>query len=181
MNTGISKTSASYTSSMSVAGREWDSYSPLAQIFFSNENLELIQKKLVLEVFKKTNVRIPFQSKDQIIIVMRAVFNTYALNRECDYQNQIRDLDDRVIIAIITDVVSSIELSLVQRDTVNRGNAGRTLLDLPINISKKQSLPGERQQQQPQQHNTKGSIPHSTDASTASNAQAIQSLSRGIE
>lgn len=177
MNTGVSKISASYTSSMSIAGREWDSYSPLAQIFFSNENLELIQKKLVLAVFKKTNVRIPFQSDDQMIIVMRAVFNTYALNRECDYQNQIRDLDDRVVNSIITDVVSSVELSLVQRNTVIRGDAGRTLLDLPINISKKQSLPGERQQQQ---QDTKSSV-HSTDVSTTSNAQAIQSLSRGIE
>lgn len=173
MNNSVSQNSATYTSSMSVAGREWDSYSPLAQIFFSNENLELIQKKLVLEVYKRTNVRIPFQSNDQMIIVMRAIFNTYSLNRECDYQNQVRDLDERVIASIITDVVSSVELSLVQRNTVVRGDAGRTLLELPINISKKQSLPGERTQQ-----DTKNTKVQATNV--ASKLSEIQSLSHGM-
>ena len=133
---------ASYTSATPIGMQGNNICSELAEIFFSNENLDLIQKKLVLEVFKQTNCRIPFQSNDQLLIIMRSIYGTHAKNHPCEYAKQVKELDDAVVASILPDVVSSIQLNIAHKKSVL--GQDRPLLDLPLNVTKRSSLSGDR-------------------------------------
>ena len=59
-----------------------DEISDLAKYFFSDANIDLINKQIVLRVFKITNKKhkIPFQSKDDLLVIMRYIWIEYSRN-----------------------------------------------------------------------------------------------------
>ena len=48
----------------------------LEKIFYSEDNIDLINKQIVLSIWKKTNntYKVNFQDKNQILIIMQYVF-----------------------------------------------------------------------------------------------------------
>ena len=71
----------------------------LETTFFSDENIDLINKQLIINVFKKTNgeFKISTQKKEDLIIVMRYTFIEYAKHLPYDIANQIRELNCIVV------------------------------------------------------------------------------------
>ena len=63
----------------------------LEELFFSDGNMDIINKQLVLSVWKKSNkkYKIGFQDKKKLIIVMRYIFIEYAKNLPYDLTKQI--------------------------------------------------------------------------------------------
>jgi hypothetical protein len=124
-----------------------DTCSFLSKIFFSNENIDIVQKMLIMAVHNKVRVRIPYQNRDNLLIAMRHVYTLYSKELPCQYKEQIRELNSRVIEWVLPDVVTAVEQHLAYiRDISN----SHPLLEPPINVSRRgevynRGLPGDRQ------------------------------------
>ena len=114
----------------------------LATTFFSDENIELINKQLILSVYKKTNgqYKISNQSKQSLEIVMRYVFLEHARHLPYDISGQIRELNCRVVGEILPGIITQITQRVEYLKTINEP---RQLLELPKNVhgGTRQNLP----------------------------------------
>jgi len=107
-----------------------DDISILKEFFFSDENIELINKQIVLTIWKKTNktYKIGFQNKDNLLIIMQYIFLENAKHLPYNIKNQIRDLNCRVVGEILPIIITNFEQKLgYLRDIEKR----QPLLDLP--------------------------------------------------
>jgi len=102
----------------------------LETIFFSHENIELINKQLILSVFKKTNgeFKISPQKREDLIIVMRYTFLEYAKHLPYDIAKQISDLNCLVVGQILPNVITQITQ---RKEFLRVINTPRELLSLP--------------------------------------------------
>ena len=71
----------------------------LSTVFFSGENIELLQNAIRAEIYKKSNKKhiIDKQNYDQLKIVMRAIYLQYALNQETHIKEQVDGLNNLVL------------------------------------------------------------------------------------
>ena len=107
--------------------------------FFSEENIDLINKQLILNVFKKTNgeFKISPQKYEDLIIVMRYTFIEYARHLPYDITNQIRELNSIVIGQILPNIITQITQ---RKEYLRVINEPRELLPLPISESMSSKL-----------------------------------------
>ena len=111
----------------------------LETFFFSNENIYLINKQLIINVFKKTNgeFKISPQKNEDLIIVMRYTFIEYARHLPYDITNQIRELNSIVIGQILPNIITQITQ---RKEYLRVINEPRELLPLPISESMSSKL-----------------------------------------
>jgi len=112
--------------------------SVVAELFFSNENIELIQKQIVLSVFKTLNTRIPFQKTEDVLVIMRKIYNEKCIHQECNFTEQIRDLNNLTVTAILPDLISNVKLHF---DYLKKISEPMVLLEPPIHVTSRQVLP----------------------------------------
>jgi hypothetical protein len=107
----------------------------LENVFFSDENISLINKQLILSVFKKTNgkIKISDQSKENLIIVMRYVFLEHSRHLPFDIAGQIKELNCRVVGEILPNIITNANQRI---DYLEEINNPRKMLPLPINVHK---------------------------------------------
>lgn len=81
----------------------------LEQTFFSEDNVALINKQLILTVFRKTKQQFLIcpQKEQDLIIVMRYVFIEYSKNLPYEIKEQVSELNCRVISEILPIVISN--------------------------------------------------------------------------
>jgi hypothetical protein len=105
----------------------------LEETFFSEPNIEAINKQLILSVYKKTNsqYKIAPQTKESLIIIMRYVFLEHARHLPYDIIGQIRELNCRVVGEIVPGIITQITQRIEYLKTINEP---RQLLSLPINV-----------------------------------------------
>jgi hypothetical protein len=106
----------------------------LEKYFFSDENIDLINKQLIMEVFKKTKgeFKISTQKYEDLIIVMRYTFIEYAKHLPYDIAKQIRELNCIVIGQILPNVITQITQ---RKEYLRVISAPREILPLPISES----------------------------------------------
>lgn len=111
----------------------------LENYFFSNENIDLINKQLIMKVFKETKgeFKISPQKHENLIIVMRYTFLEYARHLPYDITNQIRELNCIVIGQILPNIITQITQ---RKEYLRVINEPRQILSLPINVSTKNNL-----------------------------------------
>lgn len=109
--------------------------SPLEDAFFSDDNISLINKQLILAVYKKTNgqVKIAEQAREKLIIVMRYVYLEYAKHLPHNITDQIRDLNCQVVGQILPDVITNINQHINYLIEIQNP---RKLIPLPVNVNK---------------------------------------------
>lgn len=112
----------------------------LSQIFYSDANIDIINKQVVLTVFKKTQgkIRIPFQSKDDLQVVMRWVYVNYARNLPFKIKEQVVWLNTEVVSQITPNLISAANQYL---DYLRDIEKPREPLPPPINASRDRTLP----------------------------------------
>ena len=83
---------------------------PLSKVYFSEDNIDLIQDELKQAVYNKTDNKyvIDRQSDTELIIVMRSIFLQNSNNLPYDIKNQIIQLNRLVLDYCIPNVVSGI-------------------------------------------------------------------------
>ena len=107
----------------------------LENTFFSKDNIDLINKQLILSVYNKTNKQflISFQKEADLLIVMRYVFIEYSRNLPYDIANQIKDLNCRVVSEILPIVISNVDQKIGYLKDIETQPIGPPL---PINTKK---------------------------------------------
>ena len=70
----------------------------LEKIFYSEDNIDLINKQIVLSIWKKTNntYKVNFQDKNQILIIMQYVFLEYEKHLPYNITNQINSSNQKI-------------------------------------------------------------------------------------
>ena len=88
-----------------------DEIGALETAFFSKENIDLINKQLILRVYRETDKKFKIcPQKDQdLIIVMRYVFIEYGRNLPFDIEGQIKDLNCTVVGEILPIVITNVD------------------------------------------------------------------------
>jgi len=117
-----------------------DNITDIETLFFSDENIEIINKQLILAVWKKSNFKykIGFQEKNKLLIIMRYVLLEYGKNLPYNIQQQINELNCIVIGEILPNVITNFEQKIgYLRDIEKRG----PLLPLPQSANKSKTLP----------------------------------------
>ena len=113
----------------------------LEDIFFSNENIDIINKHLILSVFKKSNgkFKISTQSNEKLIIVMRYIFLEYAKHLPFNIDKQIAELNCRVVGDILPNIFTNVRQKI---DYLRDIDCPREQVPLPINTkSENKELP----------------------------------------
>jgi len=107
----------------------------LEKYFFSDENMELINKQLILRVYEKSNKQflITKQKKEDLLIVMRYVFIEYGRNLPYDIKGQIKDLNCRVVSEILPNVMTNADQKIGYLRDINTQPIGPPL---PISIGR---------------------------------------------
>jgi len=112
----------------------------LETTFFSDDNIDLINKQLILSVWKHTNkqYKIGYQDKKKLIIVMQYIFIEYCKHLPFDLKGQIKELNCRLISDILPTIVTNLEQKMAYLQFIERKSE---LLSLPINTSINKTLP----------------------------------------
>ena len=88
-----------------------DNIGALESTFFSPENIDLINKQLILSLFRKTNKKFVIcpQKDEDLIIVMRYVFIEYSRNLPYNIQGQVKDLNCIVVGEVLPTIISNVD------------------------------------------------------------------------
>jgi len=107
----------------------------LEKTFFSKENVDLINKQLILSVYNKTNKQFLIcpQKEADLLVVMRYVFIEYSRNLPYNIQNQIKDLNCQVVGEILPNVISNVDQKIGYLRDIETQPVGPPL---PINTKK---------------------------------------------
>jgi len=111
----------------------------LENVFFSNENIEIINKRLIYNVYKITEnkFKIEKQSPEALIIVMRYVFINNAKYLPFNIKEQINELNYLVLKEIVPNIITNITQKV---NYISYINERPPLLDLPISTNKTKTL-----------------------------------------
>ena len=89
----------------------WET-SPISVGFFSKENITSIQNQIRKTVFERSQPKsyvIDTQSVDELKIVMRAMYYQYARNLPFNISEQIKELNDRVVVWTVPHILSAVD------------------------------------------------------------------------
>ncbi len=109
---------------------------PLGELFFSRANINRIQEKIKYEVFVRTNGKYKLevdQNESDLLIVMRDVYITDAMNNPYKVVHQVKILNHRVIEKIAPDMIS-----MIKQDDEYIKQLDRPIdpIPLPVNVSR---------------------------------------------
>jgi len=90
--------------------------------FFTARNIDIIQKWLIKEVKKKTNILIPYQKIEHIMAVMNPIYETYGQNLPFNLKEQIYELDTKVVETMVPYVVSELQSRVNYLDMIQTAN-----------------------------------------------------------
>jgi hypothetical protein len=115
----------------------------LKSVFFSDENIELINKQLILNVWKRTKgqYKIGYQDTNKIVIVMQYVYIEYCKNLPFDIKGQIKKLNCMVVNETVPDIITNLEQKIGYLQDIEQR---KPLLDLPVNTTNNNTLPSFR-------------------------------------
>lgn len=92
----------------------------LSGAFFSKRNIDNIHKLMQKEVLKRTNNLIGRQSDLQLQIIMRSIYLQYSKNLNCNYKEQIRELNKKVVDYSVDRIIVEIYQFLEYRKEVSK-------------------------------------------------------------
>ena len=106
----------------------------LSKIFFHPKNVDLVQKQIIMEVFRRTNgaYLIEKQEEADLQVVMRSMFIQHAKHLPYNIKEQIRELDDLVADEVVPGIVSEIKAHF---GYLKRAFGEREIMEHPINVS----------------------------------------------
>jgi hypothetical protein len=108
--------------------------SPVSLVFFSPENVVRIQDAIRRGVYEKSGARkyvIDNQDVDEIKIIMRSMFLTYARNNQFDISSQVAELNQYVIEWAVPRILSEIDHYIYYLNDITH---------LPVPLTQPQSM-----------------------------------------
>jgi hypothetical protein len=97
--------------------------SNLSQIYFSTENIDLIQDMVRYQVYEQSNRQhvIARQSDVELKIIMRSIYLQYGKNLPDDIKGQVAELNEMVIQECIPSIMTAVEQYLGYRIHITQG------------------------------------------------------------
>jgi len=89
-----------------------DETNPLKDLFFSPENIEIIQRQIILTIYNTTNKRFKitkYQQAEPLNAVMTYIFEGYGRNLPNNITQQIRDLNNQVVKELIPYMITELK------------------------------------------------------------------------
>jgi hypothetical protein len=111
----------------------------LQTVFFSEKNIEVLQKLIAYHVWVQSNKRhrIGRQDDNQLKIVMKSVYLTYGKNQDHDILGQVKQLNSYVLDFCVPEVLSNVEQYLSYKQRVSN-------LPVPLELPKYTAKAGTR-------------------------------------
>ena len=83
----------------------------LSQVFFSKDNMNIVNKGIVLAVYKITNgkFKISQQSEQDLLIAMTYFYDNYSKNLPYNIDKQVATLNNLVIKNLLPDIITNLE------------------------------------------------------------------------
>ena len=96
-------------------------YNNLQEIFFSNENINLLQDLIIKNVYTQSNKKhmIGPQDKTTLKIIMRSYYLQYSKNLDSHIKEQVKTLNDFVLDYSVREVLSNISMYLSYKEKVS--------------------------------------------------------------
>lgn len=110
----------------------------LSNIFFSKQNVNLLQNNIIQRVSKETGYQIARQNETELQIIMRSIFLQYSKNKPCDIKDQVQELNEKVLNYSVERIIVEISQYLEYKNTVNK-------LPTPMNHPQNLSNAGSKQ------------------------------------
>ena len=109
------------------------SESPVASLFFSEHNTNILQDGIRYSVFSQTtpNKVIERQSKNELLIIMRSIYLQYSRNLQTNVVEQVRTLNARVIDYAVPTIL---------REMTQFTNYKNDISKLPITLEQPQNV-----------------------------------------
>ena len=106
----------------SEAIRSIHTESPLSRIYFSKENIDLLQGLIRHQVWLRSNKKhiIGRQSDLQLKIVMRSIYFQYSQNLSCNLKEQIKKLNSIVLDECVPKILSNVLQYLKYRNDISQ-------------------------------------------------------------
>ena len=88
---------------------------PLSKLYFSLENREEVQTRIRYEIWKISRRRyiIDNQNEIELGIMMRSVFLQHSKNLNCNFKQQIKELNDIVVEAVVPGILTRIKQYII--------------------------------------------------------------------
>ena len=83
---------------------------PVAAIYFSPQNIEIMGRAIQGMVYNQTGESVGTQSQLQLLWVMRSIYLQHSENRPGDVKTQVRELNTRVLEYAVPNVISNMFL-----------------------------------------------------------------------
>jgi len=109
---------------------------PVGEMFFSEENIERIQKKIKYEVYQRTHGKFLLkanQNTTDLLVFMRAVYIEYGRNLPFNIIKQIKELNAHVIDKLVPDMITAIKQ---ENEYLEQLDKPITPIALPVNVSR---------------------------------------------
>lgn len=93
----------------------------LSEMYFSKENIEIIQEGIINSVYNKSNgeYSISKQSEQELSIVMRSIYLQYSKNLNFNMNEQLLELNTRVIRWCVDEIITNIKQYVNYRKNVS--------------------------------------------------------------
>ena len=105
--------------------------SVLSRKFFSKQNIDFLQRQIIMNVVSSAGFKINRQNDTELQIIMRSIYLQYSKNLNCNYKGQIEMLNNKVLDYSVGEVIKNIKAYLGYKKRVN---------ELPIPLLHPQNL-----------------------------------------
>ena len=106
--------------------------STVAKMFFSKENVDLIQQEIIKSVYQQIGQTISRQSDLHLQIIMRSIHLQYGKNLPCQIKEQTHELNRLVIKEALHIIIPNIQQTIGYRQELSKLPGA---LDRPLNVS----------------------------------------------
>jgi transcription elongation factor len=107
----------------------------LSTMFFSNENMERIQKLIKREIYIRTNGKIKLQIDSEMLdlqVIMNSIYDTHAKHLPCQIIKQVKILNMHVVNSIVPNAITMIDQS---SKYIKQLDKPIQTIDRPINVN----------------------------------------------
>ncbi|BCS83148.1 hypothetical protein QLL95_gp0975 [Cotonvirus japonicus] len=106
----------------------------LSKLFFHPKNIDLIQKQIIMNVYRETDEKYLIERQDEkdLLVVMKSIFIQKAKHLPTNIKDQIKELDYLVVDEVTPGIISEITAHVNYIDKIF---GEFNVLDRPINVS----------------------------------------------
>ena len=113
------------------------SESRVSNLFFSKENMDILQDGIRFVIFKKTKEVISKQSEPELQVIMRSIYLQYAKNLNTNIIEQVKDLNSKVLDYTVSYIANQIHNYKIYTNDI-------TNMPIPLERSKNMSSAGTK-------------------------------------